>query len=157
MIKVYEISQIEKTGIGDGTVKAAASGTKNFYMGTVTDGVVAPAPATGLGIKLITNYGKGDDAYKDFVTPAGELVTAWDVAAWKGKYLQVSPDSITYGAPATNYSQITEGTTLMSAGTDGNLHPLSANTGISDGGVYFKVIKKINFDGNGVLVEVIVK
>ena len=30
MIKVYEISQIEKTGIGDGTVKAAAGGTKNF-------------------------------------------------------------------------------------------------------------------------------
>lgn len=156
MIKVYEISQIEKTGIGDGTVKAAAGGTKNFYLGTVTNGVVASAPTTGLGIKLIANYGKGDDAYKDFTTPAGELVTAWDVSAWAGKKLQVSPDSITYGVAET-YASITEGTTLMSAGTDGNLHILSATSGISDGGVYFKVIKKINFDGNGVLVEVVVK
>lgn len=156
MIKVYEISQIEKTGIGDGTVKAAAGGTKNFYLGTVTNGVVAVAPTTGLGIKLIANYGKGDDAYKDFVTPAGELVTAWDVSAWKDKYLQVSPDSITYGSSET-YASIIAGTTLMAAGTDGNLKIVENNTGISDGGVYFKVAKKINFDGNGVLVEVVVK
>ena len=87
MIKVYEISQIEKTGVGDGTVKAAAGGTKNFFLGTVTDGVVVSAPTTGLGIKLIANYGRGDDIYKNFVTPAGELVTAWDVSAWKGKCL----------------------------------------------------------------------
>jgi hypothetical protein len=156
MIKVYEISQIEKTGIGDGTVKAAAGGTKNFFLGTVADGVVVPAPATGLGIKLIANYGKGDDAYKDFVTPAGELVTAWDVSAWKGKYLQVSPDSITYGSSET-YASITAGTTLMNAGADGNFHIMTSDSGISDGGVYFKVVKKIDFDGNGVLVEVIVK
>ena len=156
MIKVYEISQIEKTGIGDGTVKAAAGGTKNFFLGTVADGVVVPAPATGLGIKLIANYGKGDAAYKDFVTPAGELVTAWDVSAWKGKYLQVSPDSITYGSSET-YASITAGTTLMNAGADGNFHIMTSDSGISDGGVYFKVVKKIDFDGNGVLVEVIVK
>lgn len=156
MIKVYEISQIEKTGIGNGTVKAAAGGTKNGYIGTVTDGVVAPAAATGLNIKLVANYGKGDDSYNDFVTPAGELVTVWDVAAWKGKYLQVSPDSITYGG-SEDYSKLVEGTTLMNAGTDGNLHPMSADTGISTGGVYFKVVKKINFDGNGVLVEVVAK
>lgn len=156
MIKVYEISQIEKTGIGDGTVKAASGGTKNFYLGTVTNGVVASAPTTGLGIKLIANYGKGDDAYKDFVTPAGELVTAWDVSAWKGKCLQVSPDSITYGSSET-YASITAGTTLMNAGADGNFHIMTSDSGISDGGVYFKVVKKIDFDGNGVLVEVIVK
>jgi hypothetical protein len=156
MIKVYEISQIEKTGVGDGTVKAATGGTKNFFLGTVTDGVVASAPTTGLGIKLIANYGRGDDIYKDFVTPAGELVTAWDVSVWRGKYLQVSPDSITYGSLET-YASITAGTTLMNAGTDGNLHIMASDADISDGGVYFKVTKKINFDGDGVLVEVIVK
>ena len=96
------------------------------------------------------------DAYKNFTTPAGEFVTAWDVSAWAGKYLQVSPDSITYGSSET-YASITAGTTLMNAGTDGNLHIMASNTGISDGGVYFKVAKKIEFDGNGVLVEVIVK
>ena len=156
MIKVYEISQIEKTGVGDGTVKAAAGGTKNFFLGTVTDGVVVSAPTTGLGIKLIANYGRGDDIYKDIVTPAGELVTAWDVSAWKGKCLQVSPDSITYGSSET-YASITAGTTLMNAGADGNFHIMTSDSGISDGGVYFKVVKKIDFDGNGVLVEVIVK
>ena len=156
MIKVYEISQIEKTGVGDGTVKAAAGGTKNFFLGIVTDGVVVSAPTTGLGIKLIANYGRGDDIYKDFVTPAGELVTAWDVSAWKGKCLQVSPDSITYGSSET-YASITAGTTLMNAGADGNFHIMTSNSDISDGGVYFKVVKKIDFDGNGVLVEVIVK
>ena len=45
----------------------------------------------------------------------------------------------------------------MVAGTDGNLKIVENNTGISSGGVYFKVAKKINFDGNGVLVEVVVK
>lgn len=156
MIKVYEISQIEKTGVGDGTVKASAGGTKNFFLGAVANGVVTTAPTTGLGVKLIANYGKGGDAYKNFTTPAGEFVTAWDVSAWAGKYLQVSPDSITYGSSET-YASITAGTTLMNAGTDGNLHIMASNTGISDGGVYFKVAKKIEFDGNGVLVEVIVK
>ena len=45
----------------------------------------------------------------------------------------------------------------MDAGADGNLHIMTSDSGISDGGVYFKVVKKIDFDGNGVLVEVIVK
>ena len=74
----------------------------------------------------------------------------------KGKCLQVSPDSITYGSSET-YASITAGTTLMNAGADGNFHIMTSDSGISDGGVYFKVVKKIDFDGNGVLVEVIVK
>lgn len=156
MVKFYEISQIEKLGIGDGTVKAAANGTKNYSFGTVVSGVASAPATTGLGLKLFANYEKGDDAYTETTTPGGELITAWDMAAQAGKSIQVSPESITY-APSENYASITEGTTLMAAGSDGNLAIISASSGISTGGVYFKVTKKINFGGAGVLAEVVVK
>lgn len=157
MIKFYEIGQIEKLAIGDGTIKAKAGGTKNGFIGAVASGVVANASTDGVGLKLFENYAKGDDAYVwDTVVASGELMTAWDVEAQAGRKIQVSPESITY-ATGDNYASITEGTTLMGAGIDGNLTIIANTSGIATGGVYFKVNKKINFGGNGVLAEVAVK
>src|SRR5574344_822374 len=157
MIMVETIGQIEKIAIGDGTIKAKSGGTKNGFIGTVSSGVVANASTTGLGLKVFENYAKGDEAYEwDTVVASGELMTAWDVKAQAGKNFRVSPNSITY-ATGENYASITEGTTLMGAGTDGNLAIIANATNISAGGTYFKVIKKINFGGNGVLAEVVVK
>lgn len=156
MIKFYEISQIEKLAVGDGTIKAKTGGTKNGFVGSISAGVVANASTDGAGLKLFENYGNGDDAYSEFTVPAGGLMTAWDLAVQKGKNVQVSPESITY-TDVVNYASISAGTTLMGAGTDGNLAVIANADGITAGGVYFKVNKKINFGGNGVLAEVVVK
>ena len=157
MIMVETIGQIEKLAIGDGAIKAKSGGTKNGFVGTVAGGVVANASTDGLGLKIFENYAKGDESYAwDTVVASGDLMTGWNVDVYKGKNLRVSPNSITY-ATGENYASITEGTTLMGAGTDGNLTIIADATGIATGGVYFKVIKKINFGGNGVLAEVVVK
>lgn len=151
MIKPYTIEMIEKLAVTDGTVKAAVGGTKNCFIGIVTDGVVAPADTTGAGMKLFANYGKGDDMYKEFTTPEGECVTAWDIEAWMGKELQATPESITY-AEGETYADITVGTE-MKAGTDGNLVIGTATTG----DICFVVAEKINFGGNGVRVKIVKK
>lgn len=156
MIKFYEIGQIEKLAVGDGTIKAKSGGTKNGFIGVVSSGVVANASTDGLALKLFENYGKGDDSYGEFTVPSGEFITAWDLATQKGKNVQVTPESITY-ATGVNYASISAGTTLMGAGTDGNLAIIANATNIATGGVYFKVVKKIEFGGNGVLAEVVVK
>ena len=151
MIKFYEVGQIEKLGIGDGTIKAAAGGTKNCFLGSITNGVVDVAKANA-DLKLFANYGNGDDMYKEFVTPAGELVTAWDIKAQEGKCLQVSPESITYASGKT-YANVSTGDALA-AGTDGNI----AVTGTSvTKGIVFEVVKKINFGGEGLLVKIVDK
>lgn len=157
MIKFETLGMVEKLAIGDGTIKAASGGTKDGFIGTVASGVVANASTTGLALKLFKNYAKGDSAYEwDTVTASGEYVTGYDVKAFAGKNLQVSPTSITYASGA-NYASITEGSTLMGAGTDGNLAIIVNTSAIAAGGTYFAVKKKIDFDGNGVLVEVTVK
>lgn len=157
MIKLETLSMVEKLAIGDGTIKAKSGGTKIGFIGKATDGVVANASTDGLGLKVFLNYAKGDDAYEwDTVVPSGEYITGYDVKAFAGKNLQVSPTSITYAGGA-NYASITEGSTLMGAGTDGNLAIIANASAIAAGGTYFAVKKKIDFDGNGVLVEVTVK
>ena len=153
MIKAYTIEMIEKLAVTDGTVKAGANGTKNGFLGVITNGVVATTAltGTGAGLKLFSNYGKGDDMYKEFTVPNGEKMTATDITAWVGKQLQVTPESITYGN-GESYANITAGTTILKAGSDGNLGIVAnANTG----DICFKVKEKINFGGNGVLVDIV--
>lgn len=157
MIMVETIGQIEKLAIGDGAIKAKSGGTKNGFVGTVASGVVANASTDGFGLKIFENYAKGDEFYEwDTVVASGDLMTGWNVDVYKGKNLRVSPNSITY-ATGANYASITEGTTLMGADIDGNLTIIANTSGIATGGVYFKVNKKINFGGDGVLAEVTVK
>ena len=60
MIKFYEIGQVEKLAIGDGTIKAAKGGTKNCFLGSITNGVVDKAK-TNSPLKLFANYGSGDE------------------------------------------------------------------------------------------------
>ena len=149
MIKFYEIGQIEKLAIGDGTVKAATGGTKNCFLGKVDNGVAAAFTA-GAELTLFANYGDGDDMHTEFVTPAGELVTAWKIAHHVGKCLEVSPDSITYTNSKT-YADITVGA-KYGVGTDGNI---AVGATAPTSGIVFEVVKKINFDGNGILVKVV--
>ena len=78
-------------------------------------------------------------------------MTSWDISAQEGKCLQVSPESITYATGKT-YADVSVGSTL-GAGDDGNL----AVTGTDATGICFEVVKKINFNGNGLLVKVVNK
>lgn len=148
MVKPYTIEMIEKLAVTDGTVKASENGTKNGFIGKVVDGVFAPATAGAEALAL--NWGKGDDMYTEFTTPAGEFVTAFALDKWVGKMLQVTPESIAY-AEGETYADLKAGVE-MKADTDGNLA-----IGATTAGVGFKVVKPINFGGNGVLVEIIKK
>lgn len=150
MIKFYEIGQIEKLAIGDGTIKAGKGGVKNCFLGSIENGVAAKAK-DGADLKLFANYGKGDDMYTEFVVSEGGLMTAWDIKAQTGKCLQVSPKSITY-AEGKTYADINVGD-VIGVGEDGNL----AITGTDVTGLAFEVVKKINFAGNGLLVKVVDK
>lgn len=147
MIKFHTIEMYEKLAITDGTIKAAEGGTKNWYIGEIANGVVAPL-VDGKA-QLFENYGKGDDAYTEFVTPEGEFVTAHDLTNQIGKELDVSPESITY-ADGKTYEDINAGS-IMVVGSDGNLI-LSADK--PDSGLYYIVTKKQNFGGNGLLVKI---
>lgn len=148
MIKPHTIEMIEKLAITDGTVKAATGGTKNWFIGDIKDGVVAPFVADGKP-QLFMNYAKGDNAYSEFITAEGEFVTAHDLKNWVGKELDVSPESITY-AEGQTYNNIVTGS-FMTVGIDGNLTLLEAEP---TSGLYFVVTKKQNFGGNGVLVKI---
>ena len=150
MINFYEIGQVEKLAIGDGTIKAAKGGTKNCFLGSITNGVVDKAK-TNSPLKLFANHGSGDDMYTEFVVSEGGLMTSWDISAQEGKCLQVSPESITYATGKT-YADVSVGSTL-GAGDDGNL----AVTGTDATGICFEVVKKINFGGNGLLVKIVNK
>lgn len=97
----------------------------------------------------------GDDLYTDFVIKSGDLHDFAGLKDWTGKQLVVSPANITYGA-SENYASMTEGTTLM-VGNSAGKFAISATAPTATGTVYFKVAKKVQFDGNGVKVEILVK
>lgn len=150
MICPYTIEMIEKLAVTDGTVKATTGGTKNGFVGAVNASHELAASTDGIGLALALNWGKGDDAYAEFETPAGEYLTTVDLEKWVGKEVQISPESIDYSG-SVNYASISAGDKFV-ANASGNVGKVATVT--ATGAIYFEVTKKINFGGNGLLAKV---
>lgn len=149
MVKQYTISMMEKYNNGS-SVEAGAD-ILNGSFGVVAAGVFTNAThATHVAMQV----GKNDENYTDFTIPSGTDMRAYGLVDWKNKYLQVSPEHITYGA-SENYASISAGTTTLVANASGNL-VISAAAATATGFVYLKVTKKIEFDGNGVLGQILI-
>lgn len=144
MVKPYTISMYEKHN-NSSSVKAGAD-ILNGSFGVVTDGVFTNAVKA---THVVMQVGKGDENHTDFIIPNGTDIRVFELAGWEGKCLQVSPKHITYGT-GEDYSDITAGTTNLVSDKDGNLVIAETVTGQ----VYLKVLKKIEFDGNGVLAQI---
>lgn len=103
---------------------------------------------------LISNTVSGDDVYKEDVTiSAGEYLNGFLVKAWDGQKLVVDDKHITYGNGTADYSAIEEGTTVLTAATDGTLEVASA---APTSGIYFKVTDKCTLTEKAVKVKVCV-
>lgn len=102
---------------------------------------------------LISNTITGDDAYReDVVIPAGEYLNGFMVEAWKGQKLVVDEKHINYKSSKT-YADITAGTTLLKANTDGKLEIVGT---APTSGIYFKVTDKCILNEKAIKVKVIV-
>lgn len=147
MVKPYTISMYEKYANGS-SVKAGAD-ILNGSFGVVNDGVFVNATHA---THVVLQVGKGDENHTDFVIPSGADLRVFDLRDWVGKCLQVSPVHIKYGA-GESYATITIGT-MLTSNNDGQL-VIDANAA-TEGNVYLKVVKKIEFDGEGLLCEICV-
>jgi hypothetical protein len=124
---------------------------ETINIGVVSDGTFANATQA---THIAAQVGKGDENNTDFTIPSGADMRAFALADWKNKYLQVSPEHITYGT-GENYASISAGTTMLVSDASGNL-VISAAAATATGYVYLKVTKKIEFDGNGVLGQILI-
>lgn len=149
MVKPYTISMYEKYNNGSSVV--AGGDVLNGSFGVVAAGVFTNATQSTY---VAAQVGKNDENYTDFTVPSGADMRAFKLADWKEKYLQVSPEHITYGA-SQNYASISAGTTMLVSDASGNL-VISAAAATATGFVYLKVTKKIEFDGNGVLGQILI-
>lgn len=149
MVKPYKIGQYEKFANGS-SVKAGAD-VLNGSFGVVTDGVFTNATQA---THIAQQVGKGDDNYTDFTIPSGADLRVFELSDWEGRYLQVSPKHITYDT-GENYASISAGTTTLVSDANGNL-VIDAGAATATGYVYLKVAKKIEFDGDGVLGQILI-
>lgn len=97
----------------------------------------------------------GDELYTDFVIKSGVQHDFSKLSDWVGRELVVSPENVAY-ATSENYASITEGTTLMKSDANGKF-AIIATAPTATGAVYFKATKKVEFDGKGVKVQILVK
>ena len=149
MVKNYTISMFEKYNNGSSVV--AGADILNGSFGVVNAGVFANATqATHVAMQVHKN----DEAYTDFTIPSGTDMRVFELADWEGKELQVSPKHITYGT-SENYASISAGTTTLVADASGNF-VIDAAAATATGYVYLKVTKKIEFDGDGVLGQILI-
>lgn len=149
MVKPYTISMYEKYNNGSSVV--AGGDVLNGSFGVVAAGVFTNATQS---THIVSQVGKNDENYTDFTVPSGADMRAFALKDWAGKYLQVSPEHITY-VTSQNYASISAGTTMLVSDASGNL-VTSAAAATATGFVYLKVTKKIEFDGNGVLAQILI-
>ena len=149
MTKQNRISMMEKYDNGSSVV--AGADVLNGSFGVVAAGVFTNGTqATHVAMQV----GKGDDNYTDFTIASGADMRVFELADWKEKELQVSPKHITYDT-GENYASISAGTTTLVADASGNL-VIDAGAATATGYVYLKVTKKIEFDGDGVLGQILI-
>lgn len=149
MVKPYTISMYEKYNNGSSVL--AGADVLNGSFGVVTAGAFTNATQA---THIAAQVGKNDENNTDFTIISGSDLRVFKLADWTGKYLQVSPEHITY-ATSQNYASISAGTTMLVADASGNL-VTSAGAATATGFVYLKVTKKIEFDGNGVLGQILI-
>lgn len=154
MIKVKTVGMIEKNAKNNPVVKAKQE-MKNGCLHIVDKGE-AKLPALGtntLDLCVALNTGSGDNRYTDFNIAKDDFVNSYLLRAWDGQFLEFDESHITYGENE-DYSSIVVNQTLLGAGIDGNFKILSS---APESGMYFKVVQKLQFNGNAVSVEIICK
>lgn len=135
-------------------IKAHADIANGYFctIDFVNKATVAPTADTAKtkDVAVVMNTVNGDVQYTDVTIPSGEYVNCFTLAELANQNLQLDESHITY-ADTKSYADIVKGTTLLGIGTDGNLEVIADATGY---GVYFTVLDKINFNGNGLLVKI---
>lgn len=145
MIKPYELGMTVKENNAS-SVEAGGSYI-NGAVGTVSDGVFTVS-STALDYVML-DKSAGDTAYDDFTVESGSQVKVYELSAWDGKDLCVSPANFVYAA-SSDYSDLAVGTTHFTVSSStGKLVQVTATTTDTD---YFQLTAKINFDGQGVRV-----
>lgn len=162
MVKLETIGMF-KTAKNDPTVIADGE-TINGYIHTKGSDGKADAPVAGDGttsqtddLMIALNTITGDDSYKADATIAdGDFLNSFYLSAWDKQNLVVNEDNISY-ANGTDYSDIVAGTTVMIAHTDGKLRIADGTTIVaSHYKITFPVVKKVQLDGNAIVVKVTV-
>jgi hypothetical protein len=162
MVKLETIGMF-KTAKNDPTVIADGE-TINGYLHTKGSDGKADAPVAGTStvaqgddLMIALNTITGDDSYKtDVKVASGDYLNSFYLAAWDNQNLIVNEDSITY-ATDTDYSDITAGTTVMVANTDGKFIIADGTTiKAAEHKITFPVVKKVQLDGNAIVVKVTV-
>ena len=150
MVKNYTISMFEKYNNGSSVVAGADILNGSFGVIDANGAFVNATQATHVAMQV----GKCDDNHTDFTIPSGADMRVFELAPWTEKELQVSPEHITYGT-GENYASISAGTTTLVSDASGNL-VIDAAAATATGYVYLKVTKKIEFDGDGVLGQILI-
>lgn len=162
MVKVETIGMF-KTAKNDPTVIADGE-TINGYIHTKGSDGKADAPVAGTSsvaqtndLLIALNTIVGDDSYKaDAKIASGDFLNSFYLAAWDNQNLIVNEDNISY-ASGDDYTDITAGTTVMVAHTDGKFRIADGTTlKVAEHKITFPVVKKTNLDGNAIVVKVVV-
>lgn len=162
MVKLETIGMF-KTAKNDPTVIADGD-TINGYIHTKGSDGKADAPVAGSSsasqtddLLIALNTITGDDSYKtDVKIKSGDFLNSFYLAAWDNQNLIFNEDNISY-AEGDDYSDITAGTTVMVAHTDGKLRIADGTTlKTAEHKISFPVVKKVQLDGNAIVVKVTV-
>lgn len=162
MVKLETIGMF-KTAKNDPTVIADGV-TINGYIHTKGSDGKADAPVAGTSVASQTddlmialNTITGDDSYDPTATIAsGDFLNSFYLSAWDKQNLIFNEDNISY-ASGDDYSNITAGTTVMVAHTDGKLRIADGTTlKVAEHKITFPVVKKVKLDGNAIVVKVTV-
>lgn len=157
MLKVRTVGMIEKSAKNNPVV-VAQEDVKNGIFYTVDSGnAVLPVEGSesekqSKDLYVAINTGSGDARYSgDIVIKKGEYLNSYLVKAWEGQELVFDESHINYGE-SQDYSKIKENETKLVADTDGNL---KISTDVSNYGIYFVVVKKLQFNGNAVSAKIV--
>jgi len=158
MIRPYTLGMFEHSAKNDPTVIAdIEAGTINGYIHTIGSDGKADAPVLGTNattgkqtadLYVAINDLSGDARYTDALIAKGDTLNSYLLRAWDTQKVIVDEDSLT-----TAYEDITAGTTVLYADTDGKLNTNANPTYFAIG---FKALEKIDFGGKDAIVAQIV-
>lgn len=162
MVKLESIGMF-KTAKNDPTIVADGD-TINGYICTKGSDGKADAPVAGTSeatqtsnLYIALNEINGDYSYYPNTKIAdGAFLNGYLLKAWDGQNLVVNEDNISY-ASGEDYSDITAGTTVMVAYTDGKLRIADGTTlKTAEHAITFAVTDKVQMDGNAIVVKIAV-
>lgn len=156
MIKLKTVGMIDKNLKNDPTVKTSDE-IHNGYLCEVIDGLtIAPIAGTSgaaqtKDIRIVLNSILGDEQYQDTKIAKGAFANTFMLKEWDGQCLVFDESHITY-ASDKKYADINVGDNLI-ADTYGKF---AVTTDVTNYEIYFKVIKKVEFNGNGIEARIVV-